>query len=476
MQQMTQYVSTRGGINPVNFSNTVLMGQASDGGLIVPRELSSFSSNELAMMVGLPFHHVACLVLKKLGLDIPHRDIWDMTRAVFNPFVFQNVSEGDNPIDIVPVKKIGAERYLVRLSNGPTLAFKDIGLQLLGNLFEYLLKGGQSTLNILGATSGDTGTATIYAMLNKKGIRVFMISPLYGMSSFQQGHMRGVDDPMIHNIAINGSFDDGQRPVKAIFNDLEFKEKYHLGAVNSINWARIAAQVIYYVWAYVQVEGGNGNQVDFAVPTGNFGDIFAGDMARKLVPSIRRLILATNENDVLHQFYTTGIYRPRAETIITTSPSMDITEASNFERYIYYLLREDSDHVRKLWDTLEVKGSINLIRYMPEILATNIVSESVSTKQCHSAIAHIYDSQRIIIDTHTAVAMQAAFVHQRRDGVPMLVLETAQPCKFDETIIKVLGRPAPRPQTFVDIEDRIQKFTVLPTDPEEIKSFIASKV
>lgn len=468
------YASTRGNSGKLSFGQSVMMGLGEDGGLIVPEKFPFFTQQDFETMVDLPYHHVAYIVLRMFGINIPGPVLWDMVRKAYNPYVFKNVSDGDIALDIAPVRNIGGNRYLVRLSNGPSLAFKDFALQLLGFLYEYFLQG--AFLNVLGATSGDTGTAAILALLRRLGIRVFILSPLYGMSTFQAPHMRSVDDPMIFNIAIEGCFDDCQKPIKTIFRDLDFKKKYNLGAVNSINLARVFAQIVYYVWAYLKVSGTTGNEVDVAVPSGNFGNVCAADFARKMGVPIRKLILATNANDVLHEFFLTGIYQPRANTVVTSSPSMDITAASNFERYIYYLFGGDAQKVCELWSELDATGSINLTRYMSDIRATNIVSESVTETQCHNAIGHTYDSQGIIIDPHTAVAMHATFVHQKNDGVPVLVMETAQPCKFDETIQKVLGKPAPRPPEFEGIEKRLQKYTVLPPNPEAIKDFIKANV
>lgn len=463
------YVSTRGNGGETNFCGTVLEGQCTDGGLFVPKVIPILSSSDFKMMVGLPYYHVAAIVLHKLAPDIPFPKLWDMIRAVYQPTVFKNVSTGDYPEDIVPVKELLNNLYLVRLSNGPTLAFKDIGLQLLGYLFEYLLNG--TTMNILGATSGDTGTAAIYSMRPRAGINTFMLSPESGMSAFQASHMWGIDDPSIHNIAIIGSFDDGQKVVKSIFSDIEFKQKYNLGAINSINWARIAAQVVYYVYAYSRVQGGSGNLVDFTIPTGNFGNLFAGFIAREMGTPIRNLVLATNENDVLYGFFKYGIYKPREKTIVTASPSMDITAASNFERYVYYLLNGDSEQVVSLWNRLKTKDMFNLRHILKRVFASSIVSESVSERKSFHAMCQIRDTANVIIDPHTSVAMFAAQMN-RDSAIPMLVLETAQPCKFDETVKKVLGSPAPRPDAFVGIESTERKYTSMEPKEQLIREYI----
>jgi threonine synthase len=303
------------------------------------------------------------------------------------------------------------------------------------------------------------------------GIQTFVLAPLYGMSPCQAAQMWSVDDPAIHNLAIRASFDPCQRIVKKINDDKKFKEKYGIGAVNSINWARIAAQVVYYFWAQLQVRRGDSQPVDFAVPTGNFGNIYAALVAKIMGLPIRDLVLATNENDVLNELFTHGIYKPRAKTITTTSPSMDITAASNFERCVFHMFNGDTQKIAALWKELAETGTIDLSGEMERIRATGIVSYSVPENASHQAIRLVHERTGIIIDPHTAVAMEAAFCHAHKD-VPIIVMETAQPCKFDDTITAVLGHPAPRPEAFVGIENRPQFKTDMDPDVEKVKDFV----
>jgi len=467
------YRSTRGKAGTTNFTGTVLAGLAEDGGLYVPEQFPRVTSDELKRFADFKYHHVAQRIFMKLAPDMNASKLWNAVRKVYNPEVFGNVNDGDNADDVVPVRQIGNDLYLARLSNGPTLAFKDLGLQMLGHLFEIVLNG--RTMNILGATSGDTGSAAIHAMLGRKGINVFMLSPHQGMSAFQEAQIWGVNDPAIHNLAISGSFDQCQDVVKAVNADATFKTAFNLGAVNSINWARIAAQVVYYFWAYSRVCGVSGKLVDFAVPTGNFGNIYAAYVAKGMGLPVRNLILATNENDVLHEFFATGIYKPRAKTITTSSPSMDITKASNFERYIYNLLGGDAERVAELWDELGRTGRFDLSGMMEAINATGIKSYSVSESEAHSRIRSIHKGTGVIIDTHTAVAMTAALMSMSHE-VPIIVMETAQACKFNPTIKQILGIEAPVPAKMEGPMDGGQFFTRMNPDSEMVKVFITERV
>jgi threonine synthase len=343
------YLSTRGLAPQLRFSEILLGGLASDGGLYVPEIYPRFSEAELEAMRGMNYRELAFAVLSRLVDDIPHDDLRRLIDKTYTAQVYGYVGPGENAEDITPLKTLEPGLHVLALSNGPTLAFKDMAMQLLGNLFEYVLDKTHGELNILGATSGDTGSAAEYAMRGKRGVRVFMLSPEHGMTRFQQAQMYALADANIHNLVIRGVFDQCQDIVKAVSNDLEFKARHHIGAVNSINWARVAAQSVYYFKAYFAATQSNDQQVSFSVPSGNFGNVCAGHIARQMGLPIDKLIVATNENDVLDEFFRTGVYRPRPETKHTSSPSMDISKASNFERFVFDLAGRDAAKVRSLW-------------------------------------------------------------------------------------------------------------------------------
>ena len=359
------YISTRGQAPKLRFSEILLGGLASDGGLYVPETYPKFTAADLAAMRGMSYPALAFAVLSRLIDDIPAADLKAIIDKTYTVEVYRYTHNGENAADITPLKTLEPGLHLLALSNGPTLAFKDVAMQLLGNLFEYTLAKTGGELNILGATSGDTGSAAEYAMRGKRGIRVFMLSPQHGMTRFQQAQMYALQDENIHNLVIRGVFDQCQDMVKAVSNDLDFKTQHHIGAVNSINWARVAAQSVYYFKAYFAAtkdnqKAGDDQQVSFAVPSGNFGNVCAGHIARQMGLPIKKLIVATNENDVLDEFFQTGVYRPRADTLHTSSPSMDISKASNFERFIFDLVGRDAQKIRALWREVEAGRSFDL--------------------------------------------------------------------------------------------------------------------
>jgi threonine synthase len=364
---------------------------------------------------------------------------------------------------------------LLGLSCGPTLAFKDLAMQLLGNLFEYLLAKTGSELNILGATSGDTGSAAEYAMRGKRGLRVFMLSPHGRMSPFQTAQMYSVLDANIFNIGIRGVFDDCQDIVKAVSQDAEFKARMRIGTVNSINWARVVAQVVYYFKGYLAIAKEVGQPVSVAVPSGNFGNIFAGHIARQMGLPIRHLILATNENDVLDEFFRTGCYRVRkaAEVKHTSSPSMDISKASNFERFIYDLTERDAQAVAELWRKVDNTDGFDLAAtpYLKRLPRFGFVSGSSTHADRVETIRRVYRDTGGIIDPHTADGLKVGLEH-REPGVPLLCLETALPVKFAGTIREALGRDPDTPAGFEGLESRPQRVQVMDADADAVKGFI----
>ncbi|WP_339936469.1 threonine synthase [Undibacterium luofuense] len=479
-----QYASTRGHAPQQTFSQILLGGLASDGGLFLPTTYPQVSGEELNAWRGLSYADLAFEILKKFATDIPEADLREITRKTYTADVYKNARAGEDAAQITPLRTLenNAERHLVlqALSNGPTLAFKDMAMQLLGNLFEYALAKEQAELNIFGATSGDTGSAAEYAMRGKRGIRVFMLSPHQKMSAFQTAQMFSLQDPNILNIAVQGVFDDCQDLVKAVSNDLAFKQQQKIGTVNSINWARVVAQVVYYFRGYLSATTDNAQKVSFTVPSGNFGNICAGHIARMMGLPVDQLVVATNENDVLDEFFRTGIYRVRAsaETWHTTSPSMDISKASNFERFIFDLLDRDAERVRKLFAQVESRGGFDLSGgegsdgdEFRKVAAFGFVSgKSVHADRIHT-IRQVQANYGITVDTHTADGIKVALEHAK-PGVPMIVLETALPAKFNETIREALGHDAERPAGFENIEALPQRFVVMPADVQAMKDYI----
>ncbi len=470
------YLSTRGHPDRKRFCEILLEGLAPDGGLYLPERYPQVDAATLARWRGLTYADLAFEILSLYIDDIPADDLRALCRKTYTEAVFGTPQ-------IVPLRRLEDGLYLQALSNGPTLAFKDMAMQLLGNLFEYELARRGEALNILGATSGDTGSAAEYAMKGKKGVRVFMTSPHGRMSPFQQAQMFSLQDANIHNLAIEGVFDDCQDIVKAVSNDLDFKRTYRIGTVNSINWARLVAQVVYYFAGYFQATSGrvqaNGEpeKVSFTVPSGNFGNICAGHVARMMGLPIDKLVAATNENDVLDEFFRTGTYRVRGstDTFETSSPSMDISKASNFERFVFDLLGRDAARVKRLFhDELNARGRFELPAEVAQARERYGFASGRSTHADRLAtIRDTWQRHQDMIDTHTADGVKVAR-EQRDPGVPMIVLETALPIKFAATIVEALGREPQRPAGFEGIEALPKRVQVMPADVAQVKAYIAS--
>ena len=466
-----RYVSTRGGVAPEPFSRVLLEGLAPDGGLVVPESYPQVGHDELLRWRKLSYAQLAFEILRRFVDDIPEADLEALVERTYTPAQFRTA-------DITPVKPLQPDVFLLGLSNGPTLAFKDLAMQLLGNLFEYVLAKTDSQLNILGATSGDTGSAAEYAMRGKHGLRVFMLSPYGRMSPFQTAQMYSLPDANIFNIAIRGVFDDCQDIVKAVSNDAAFKARLRIGTVNSINWARVVAQAVYYFKGYLAVAKEVGQPVSFCVPTGNFGNIFAGHIARQMGLPIRRLILATNENDVLDEFFRTGHYRVRqpAQVEHTSSPSMDISKASNFERFVYDLTEQDARAVSELWRKVDREGGFDLAGtgYLERLPLFGFVSGSSTHADRLETIRRVFRETGIVIDTHTADGVKVG-LENREPGVPLLCLETALPAKFAATVREALGRDPDTPPGFEGLESKPQRVEVMDADAELVKAFIARR-
>ncbi|MBS7777757.1 threonine synthase [Acidovorax sp. CCYZU-2555] len=467
------YLSTRGHPERKRFCDILLEGLAPDGGLYLPQSYPQIDDALLSELRRV-YHEqgYAELAFRILSLyidDIPADDLRALCAKTYTAEVFGTG-------EIVPLRHVEDGLWLEALSNGPTLAFKDMAMQLLGNLFEYELARRGETLNILGATSGDTGSAAEYAMRGKKGVRVFMTSPHGRMSPFQQAQMFSLQDENIHNIAIDGVFDDCQDIVKAVSNDHAFKARYKIGTVNSINWARLLAQVVYYFAGYLQATQSNDQKVSFAVPSGNFGNVCAGHVARQMGLPIEKLVVATNENDVLDEFFRTGIYRVRgsANTYETSSPSMDISKASNFERFVFDLLGRDGERTRALFDQGVARDGFFDLSADPLFAEAATRYGFVSGKSTHAdrlaTIRDVAERFGMVIDTHTADGVKVA--RDQASKVPMIVLETALPIKFAETIQEALGRQPDRPAKFIGIEDLPKRVQRLPADVEQVKAYI----
>ncbi len=458
-----RYVSTRGAAAPKRFSEILLEGLAADGGLYVPETLPEA---DLAAWRGLAYPELALRILSGFIDDIP--ELEELVKRAYHPRVFGGE-------DVTPLRTLEPGLHLLGLSNGPTLAFKDIALQLLGELFESALERAGTTLNILGATSGDTGSAAEYAMRGKRAMRVFMLSPHKRMSAFQSAQMYSLQDANIHNLAVKGVFDDCQDMVKEVNADAAFKARHRIGAVNSINWARVAAQVVYYFKGYFAATKSDNESVSFAVPSGNFGNIYAGYVARPMGLPIKRLILASNENDVLDEFFRTGRYRVRREVQHTTSPSMDISKASNFERYIYDLTGREASRVRDLWRRLDAEGEFDISHspYWPRVAQSGFVSGKSAHADRISTIRNVYQRYNAIIDPHTADGIKVGLQY-REPGVALICLETAQPVKFAKTIRDALGRDPERPAEFLNLERLPQRYKLIEPDAEAVKRYIAA--
>jgi len=452
-------------MQPLPYCETLLEGLATDGGLAVPEVMPTVDGETLERWRALTYPQLATEVLALFATDIPRDDLARMTAAAYAPF----------PEEVVPLREIDGGITLVGLSEGPTLAFKDMAMQFLGQVVEYALERKGSVLNVLGATSGDTGSAAEHALRGKERIAVFMLSPQGRMSAFQRAQMFSLDDANVHNIAIDGVFDDCQNLVKELAGDLDFKRAQHLGAVNSINLARITAQVVYYFWAWLRAtDAGGWTELSFTVPSGNFGNILSGFYAKQMGLPIRRLVLAANENNVLDEFFRTGVYRPRsaAQTLATSSPSMDISKASNLERFIFELVDRDPARVLAAWRDLDEQGfvdfSAELARFRDEF---GIVSGTSTHADRLATIRSVHESSDDIIDPHTADGVTVAREYVE-SGVPMLVLETAKPEKFADTIREAIGVElayAPELQAMLDASQHV---TEMPDDAAALRAYI----
>ena len=463
-----KYISTRGATGRKTFGEVLLMGLAPDGGLMLPEHYPQIDRAALDKWRGLAYANLAFEIMRLFATDIPEDDLRAIINRTYTAEAFGNA-------EITPVRTLSDGLKIQALSNGPTLAFKDMAMQFLGNAFEYVLKREGQTLNIVGATSGDTGSAAEYALRGKEGIHVFMMSPEGKMSAFQRAQMYSLQDENIHNIAVDGMFDDCQDIVKAIQNDAAFKEKYRIGTVNSINWGRVMAQVVYYFAGYFKATEGNDETVSFCVPSGNFGNVCAGHIAKQMGLPVRRLMVATNENDVLDEFFKTGSYRPRtaAHTHVTSSPSMDISKASNFERFIFDLTGRDAAEIETLWAEVGAGKGFNLAFALDKIRNEyGFVSGKSLHRDRLAVIKQVYEQDGELIDPHTADGVKVAR-ELREAGETVVCLETALAAKFADTIREAVGDvDIPRPAKLQGLEDLPQKVQNVPNQAEAVKEII----
>lgn len=457
------YISTRGQIEPVGFKDAVMMGLATDGGLLLPERIPTLSPATLDAWRELSYQQLAFELISLYATDIPADDLKDLIDRSYATF--------DNR-EITPVVHEDGV-YILELFHGPTLAFKDVALQLLGNLFAYLLKERGEKMNIVGATSGDTGSAAIYGVRGKENINIFILHPHLKTSPIQALQMTTVTDANVHNIAAKGTFDDCQNIVKSLFNDLPFKEKYALGAVNSINWARVLAQVVYYFYAWFRTTDNGGANIVFSVPTGNFGDIFAGYIAKRMGLPVSKLLLATNENNILTRFINDGDYS-LGDVVPTVSPSMDIQLASNFERYLFYLFDENPARVRDAFVELTQTGRIAFSSNELSRVREEFLSRSVNQAETLETIAAFHKATGYLLDPHTAVGVRAAQELVPADATPVC-LATAHPAKFGEAVEQATGIAPPFPQALAGIDRLPSRCAVLEADRAAIKAFIEEK-
>ena len=479
-----EYISTRGGMPPLRFSDILLGGLAPDGGLVMPASIPQIDNDTLQGWRSLSYAQLAFEVLSRYCDDIPADDLKRLVEETYTAEIF-----GTRAITpLTELEAASAERgslLVQHLSNGPTLAFKDMAMQLLGRLFEYTLLKQDRWLNIVGATSGDTGSAAEYAMRGRQRLRVFMLSPAGRMSAFQRAQMFSLLDENIVNVAVDGVFDDCQDLVKAVNMDADFKATWHVGAVNSINWARLLAQVCYYVatWLRVTEEGADASsKVSVVVPSGNFGNVCAAHIARQMGVPLGTLVVATNENDVLDEFFRTGVYRPRssADTLATSSPSMDISKASNFERFIFDLLGRDGDATRALFDEALTRDGYFDLSGTPEFAALRDTYGFISGTSSHAdrlaEIARTEKESGYLLDPHTADGVHVARAVRPQIEGPLVVMETALPVKFADTILEATGHLPPVPERFEGIEGREERVTPLANSVEDLKALIRERV
>jgi threonine synthase len=460
-----EYVSTRGAAPVLDFEGVTLAGLAGDGGLYLPREWSCFSEGEIAAMRGLAYPELAARVMQPfVGDSLKPERLREMCEAAYGRFAHAAIT---------PLVQLDQRHWLLELFHGPTLAFKDVALQLLGLLFEEFLSRRNETLTIVGATSGDTGSAAIDAVAGREGVDIFMLHPRGRVSDVQRRQMTTVLAPNVHNIAIDGSFDDAQAHVKRMFGDPAMTGQFRIGAVNSINWARLMAQVVYYFAAALQL-GAPERKVAFSVPTGNFGDVFAGYVAAQMGLPIERLIVATNVNDILHRALSQGDYSA-GEVTPTAAPSMDIQVSSNFERLLFDLGGRDGAALADQMRGFEASKAMRLTNAQREGAAAVFASMRTDPDEMSQAMRWAYEACGEVLDPHTAIGLHAARSVDLPSDVPVVTLATAHPAKFRDAVERATGVRPPLPTRVGDLFEREERFAELPGDYETIAAWIAER-
>ncbi len=459
-----KYISTRGDAPKLSFEEVVLTGLASDGGLYVPEQIPQFSAETIAGWSALSYEELAFEIMSPfVAGEIPDTDLKDIIARAYSQFRHRAVA---------PLVQTAHNEWVLELFQGPTLAFKDFALQFLGYLLDYILEKRQQKVVVLGATSGDTGSAAIEGCRNCSNVDIFILHPHQRVSDVQRRQMTTVIADNVHNIALRGNFDDCQNLVKASFSDQSFlPDGRQLVAVNSINWARIMAQIVYYFYSAVAL-GAPARPVSYAVPTGNFGDIFAGYLARRMGLPIEQLIIATNENDILHRCLAANDHT-RKPLIHSLSPSMDIMVSSNFERMLFELYQRDGTKIRSLMEHFKAEGVLQLDESALQDARALFSSYRVDDQETAATIAQVFETTEYLLDPHTAIGVQAARQTRRGVDVPMICLATAHPAKFPEAIAASGLTVVPAlPHHMADLSERQERYEVLPNDLENVKSFI----
>jgi threonine synthase len=461
-----EYISTRGSAPTLDFRAATLAGLASDGGLYVPAKWPQLSIDDIRALQGLDYVETAVRIMLPFVEGVmAEQELRDLCKAAYGRFSHDAVT---------PLVQLDHQHWMLELFHGPTLAFKDVALQLLGQLFEKFLAGGEQEITIVGATSGDTGSAAIEAVAGREHIRIFMIHPDGRVSDVQRRQMTTVLAPNVYNIAIDGSFDDAQAMVKRLFGDAEVRGELTLSAVNSINWARLMAQVVYYFYAAVRL-GGPDREIAFSVPTGNFGDVFAGYVASRMGLPIKRLIVATNVNDILHRALSNGDYSAGTVTP-TATPSMDIQVSSNFERLLFDLASRDGGAINAMMGEFETKRAMQIPEDMVAGARDLFSSASVDGDEMALALRWAQEHGGQIIDPHSAVGLAAARASDVPADVPIVTLATAHPAKFREAVERATGHRPSLPARLGNLFDREERYEMLAGDYDTVKSYILSVV
>ena len=458
-----EYISTRNTQKTFSFKDVFLKGLAPDGGLFVPKIIPVFTPEELKGLKNISYNELATKIILKFCSDEFSEE--ELKKLIENSYKSFRIK------DVVAVKKLG-KINLLELFHGPTLAFKDIAMQVIGNMYEKILKKNNSHINIVVATSGDTGAAAISAIKNRKNMKIFVLHPNNKISEVQRKFMTTIDSKNVFNIALNGNFDECQKFVKSMFADKEFSTTIKMSGVNSINWSRIAVQIVYYFFSYFKIAK-KGKKINFSVPTGNFGDIYAGYVAKKMGLPINKLIIATNNNDILKKVFNTGIYKP-LKVKHTISPSMDIQVASNFERLIFDICSCNSSETLKLMNDFNEKGELTLKKENLNKIHESFFSESLSEEETRFVISETYKKEGTLIDPHTAVGIGVANKVSLEDD--MVVLGTAHPAKFSDVVMKETSKKPELPENLEKILNQKEKFEELPKDLKKVKDYILSRV